>query len=137
VAAIAVVIAAGVMTLMIAVTSLDAIRLSMERFYASHQFGDVFMPRWPGHRMPWPSACARSPESTGSRPGWLPRCGWRCRAFRSGTRPDSVDSRWPPAGPEPLYLRAGSLPESGRADQVVISEPFAEAHDLRAGDGCE
>jgi putative ABC transport system permease protein len=43
-----------------------------------------------------------------------------------------------PDGRQPLlnrlYLACGSLPESGRSDQVVISEPFAEAHGLRVGD---
>ena len=41
-AAIALVIASGVMTLVIAVTSLDALTITKERFYSEYQFADVF-----------------------------------------------------------------------------------------------
>lgn len=34
-----------------------------------------------------------------------------------------------------LHLRTGSLPEPGRRDQVVVSAAFAEANELRVGDG--
>ena len=42
VAAIAVVIAAGVMTLILSVTNLQAIQLSQQRFYEQQRFADVF-----------------------------------------------------------------------------------------------
>lgn len=50
-AAIAVVIAAGVMTLILTVTVLDAIRLSQERFYRDQHFAHVFadLKRAPEH----------------------------------------------------------------------------------------
>ncbi len=134
VAAIAVVIAAGVMTLMIAVTSLDAIQLSMERFYNSHQFADLY------------ANIIRAPEAISERLADIPgisRLETRVVApvrLEVPDYPDPVrgqilsipDGRQP--GLNRLYLRAGSLPQSGRADQVVISEPFAAAHGLRAGD---
>lgn len=41
-AAIALVIASGVMTLVIAVTSLDALTITKDRFYSEYQFADVF-----------------------------------------------------------------------------------------------
>jgi putative ABC transport system permease protein len=134
VAAIAVVIAAGVMTLIIAVSSLDAIRLSMERFYASHQFADLY------------AQVARAPDALAERLAEVPginRVETRVVApvrlevpgFGDPVRGQILSI---PDGRQPalnrLYLRAGSLPESGRSDQVVISEPFALAHDLRAGD---
>jgi len=134
VAAIAVVIAAGVMTLMIAVTSLDAIQLSMERFYNSHQFADVY------------ASITRAPESVAERLADIPgisRIETRVVApvrLEVPGYPDPVRGHVLsiPDGRQPalnrLYLRAGSLPQSGHSDQVVISEPFAEAHGLQAGD---
>ncbi|MGY6554764.1 MAG: ABC transporter permease [Wenzhouxiangella sp.] len=134
VAAIAVVIAAGVMTLMIAVTSLDAIRLSMERFYASHQLADT-----------WASV-VRAPDVLAERLQEIPgidrvetRVVAPVRLEVSGY-PDPIRGQILsiPDGRQPalnrLALRAGSLPESGRGDQVVVSEPFAEAHGLVPGD---
>lgn len=134
VAAIAVVIAAGVMTLMIAVSSLDAIRLSMERFYASHHFADIF------------AMVTRAPDSLAEQLSNVPgvnRVETRVVApvrlevpgFEDPVRGQILSV---PDGRQPLlnslYLRAGSLPASGRADQVVVSEPFAEAHGLAPGD---
>ncbi|MEE4639609.1 MAG: ABC transporter permease, partial [Wenzhouxiangella sp.] len=134
VAAIAVVIAAGVMTLMIAVTSLDAIRLSMERFYASHQLAEIW------------ATVTRAPEALAERLGKIPgidRIETRVVApirlevagYADPIRGQIISI---PEGRQPalnrLVLRAGSLPESGRGDQVVVSEPFAQAHDLRPGD---
>ena len=134
VAAIAVVIAAGVMTLMIAVSSLDAIRLSMERFYSGHHFADIF------------AMVTRAPESLAVQLSEVPginRIETRVVApvrlevpgFEGPVRGQILSL---PDGRQPLlnslYLRSGSLPASGRADQVVISEPFALAHGLEPGD---
>lgn len=134
VAAIAVVIAAGVMTLMIAVSSLDTIRLSMERFYSSHQFGDVY------------ASLSRAPDTLTERLRDIPGINLVETRVIAPVRLEVPDFADPvrgqilsiPDGRQPvlnrLYLRSGTLPESGRADQVVISEPFAEAHELQAGD---
>lgn len=134
VAAIAVVIAAGVMTLMIAVTSLDAIRLSMERFYASHQLAEIW------------ATVTRAPEALAERLQQVPgidRVETRVVApvrlevpgYADPIRGQILsipDGRQP--GLNRLALRAGGLPDSGRGDQVVVSEPFAEAHGLEPGD---
>ena len=134
VAAIAVVIAAGVMTLMIAVSSLDSIRLSMERFYSSHQFGDVY------------ASLSRAPDTLAERLREIPGINLVETRVVAPVRLEVPDFADPvrgqilsiPDGRQPvlnrLYLRSGTLPESGRSDQVVISEPFAEAHELQAGD---
>jgi len=134
VAAIAVVIAAGVMVLMLAVSSLDSIRLSMERFYSSHQFGDVY------------ASLSRAPDTLAERLGEIAGINQvetrvvapvrlEVDGFDDPVRGQILSI---PDGRQPalnrLYLRAGSLPESGRSDQVVISEPFAQAHGLQAGD---
>ena len=132
--AIGTVVAAGVMVLIIAVTSLDALTLSQERFYQSHQFADVFV------------SLKRAPERVVERLREIPgvnRVETRVRApvrlevpgFGDPVRGVLISI---PDGRQPLlnrlHLREGSLPESGRSDQVVISEPFADAHGLRPGD---
>lgn len=134
VAAIAVVIAGGVMTLMISVTSLDAIRLSMERFYSSHQLADVF------------ASLNRAPDVLVERLREIPGINQVETRVVAPVRLEVPGFADPvrgtllsiPDGRQPalnrLHLRAGSLPDSGRTDQVVVSEPFAEAHALRAGD---
>ncbi|TVQ30333.1 MAG: FtsX-like permease family protein [Wenzhouxiangella sp.] len=134
VAAIAVVIAAGVMTLMIAVSSLDSIRMSMERFYSSHQFGDVY------------ASLSRAPDTLTERLREIPGINLVETRVVAPVRLEVPGFDDPvrgqilsiPDGRQPLlnrlYLRAGRLPESGRADQVVVSEPFAQAHGLQAGD---
>ncbi|MCC5862045.1 MAG: FtsX-like permease family protein [Gammaproteobacteria bacterium] len=134
VAAIAVVIAGGVMTLMISVTSLDAIRLSMDRFYATHQLGDVF------------ASVNRAPEVIAERLREIPGINLVETRVVAPVRLEVPGFDDPvrgtllsvPDGRQPslnrLHLVAGSLPESGRANQVVVSEPFAEAHGLGMGD---
>lgn len=134
VAAIAVVIGAGVMTLILAVTNLDAITLSQERFYQDHRFAEVF------------AELKRAPEGVAERARAIPgvnRVETRVQAPVRLEVPGFADPvrghlSSIPDGRQPalnsLHLREGSLPESGRSDQVAISEPFAEAHGLRAGD---
>lgn len=134
VAAIAVVIAGGVMTLMISVTSLDAIRLSMERFYATHQLADVF------------ASVNRAPEVMAERLREIPGINLVETRVVAPVRLEVPGFDDPvrgtllsvPDGRQPslnrLHMVAGSLPESGRANQVVVSEPFAEAHGLGIGD---
>jgi putative ABC transport system permease protein len=133
-AAIGIVIAAGVMVLIISASSLDALRLSQERFYQNNQFAHVF------------ADLKRAPELVAER-------------LRQISGVDAVETRvvapvrlevpgFPdpvrglllsvPDGHQPslnrLHMREGSLPDPARADQVIISEPFAEAHALRPGD---
>jgi len=134
VAAIAVVIAAGVMTLIIAVTSLDTIRYSQRTFYRDYHFADVF------------AELKRAPEHLSGRLAGIDGVD---RVYTRVVAPvrlevagfdDPVSGQLIsiPDGDQPLinqlHLREGRLPQSGRADAVAISEPFAEAHGLRAGD---
>jgi len=134
VTAIAMVIAAGVMTLIITVTSLDAIRYSQQSFYRDHHFADVF------------AELKRAPEYLGAKIAAIDgvdRVHTRVVApvrLNVAGFDDPVSGQLIsiPDGSQPLinslYLREGRLPESGRADVVAVSEPFAEAHGLRAGD---
>ncbi|MEE4302575.1 MAG: FtsX-like permease family protein [Wenzhouxiangella sp.] len=134
VAAIAVVIAAGVMTLIIAVTSLDAISYGQRAFYRDHDFADVF------------AELKRAPEYLAGRIAAIDGVNRVHTRVVAPVRLEIAGFDDPvsgqlisiPGGEQPpinsLHLREGRLPESGRADSVAVSEPFAEAHGLRAGD---
>lgn len=132
-AAIALVLASGVMTFIISVSSLDILSLTKDRFYQTQHFAEVFV------------SLKRAPLGLADRVGRLP--GVNLVEPRVVT---SVHLEVPgyddivrgqlisiPDGRQPqlnsLYLRAGQLPETGRNNQVAISEAFAEAHGLQPG----
>ncbi|SEK61460.1 ABC transporter permease [Ectothiorhodospira marina] len=133
-AAIGVVIAAGVMVLILSVTTHDAISLSKGRFYDSHHFAQVF------------ADLKRAPEGVAGRLADIPGVNQVQTRVKAPVRLEVPGFDDPvrgllislPDGEQPqlnrLYLRQGSLPASGRGDQVVIGEPFAQAHDLTPGD---
>lgn len=133
-AAIATVIGSGVMVLIITVSSLDAVRLAQQRFYESHQFADVF------------ADLVRAPDGLAERLREIPGVNLLETRVRAPVRVEVDGFDEPvrglitsiPDGRQPLlnrlHLREGSLPDPGRSDQVLISESFAEAHGLRAGD---
>jgi len=135
--AIAVVVAGGVMTLILAVTMLDALTRAQERFYASHHFAEVF------------ADVTRAPLGLVERLQRLPgvnlieaRVGAPVRLtvpdFEDPVRGQLVSI---PDGRQPtlnrLHLVAGQLPTAGREAQVVVSDAFAEAHGLTPGDSLE
>jgi putative ABC transport system permease protein len=134
VAAIAVVISAGVMVLILSVTTLDAISLSQTRFYEGHHFAHVF------------ADLKRAPEGLAARLREIPGVNQVETRVAAPVRLEVPYFDEPvrglllsiPDGRQPglnrLYLRQGGLPEPDSADQVVVGEPFAEAHGLRAGD---
>jgi putative ABC transport system permease protein len=133
VAAIAVVIAAGIMVLIIGVTTLDSVSLSQERFYQSHHFAHIF------------ADLKRAPEVVSQRLEKIPGVNQAETRVKAPVRLEVPDFDDPvrglllsiPDGQQPLvnrlYIREGSLPESGQANQVAVSEPFAEAHNLQPG----
>jgi putative ABC transport system permease protein len=133
-AAIGIVIAAGVMVLVISVTTLDALTLSQERFYQSHQFAQVF------------AGLKRAPEGLAERLREIPGVNHVETRVQAPVRLEVPDFDEPirgllisiPEGRQPnlnrLHLREGGLPASGRSDEVLVSEPFADAHGLRPGD---
>jgi putative ABC transport system permease protein len=132
--AIGVVIAAGVMMLIVSVTALDALRLSQERFYANNNFAHVF------------ASLTRAPDGLNERLRAIHGVNYVETRVQAPVRlavPGFADPVRGllisiPDGRQPtlnrLHLREGSLPESGRSDQIVVNEPFAEAHRLRPGD---
>lgn len=135
--AIAVVIAGGVMTLILAVTTLDALSGARDRFYASHHFAEVF------------ADVKRAPLGLVERLQEIegvnliePRVQAAMRLSLAGFRdPIRGLALSIPDGRQPLlnrlHLVAGSLPEAGRDDQAVVSDAFAEAHGLVPGDRLE
>lgn len=134
VAAIAVVIGSGVMVLILSVTTLDAITLSKDRFYESSHFAEVF------------ADLKRAPEGVAGRLREIPGVNIVETRVVAPVRIEVEGFADPvrgmllsiPDGRQPdlnrLYIREGSLPDAGRSDQIAISEPFALAHGLRAGD---
>lgn len=133
-AAIALVIASGVMTLMIAVTTLDALSLTQQRFYEDFHFADVF------------ADLTRAPEAVSERLRGIPGVNRIETRVKAPVRLEVPGFDEParglllsiPDGREALlnqlYLREGRLPDPGRADEVAVSDGFAAAHGLRAGD---
>ena len=135
--AITVVIGGGVMTLILAVTMLDALTRAQARFYASHHFAEVF------------ADVTRAPRGLVERLQRLPgvnlieaRVGAPVRLtvpdFSDPVRGQLVSI---PDGRQPtlnrLHLLAGQLPTAGREAEVVASDAFAAAHGLVPGDQIE
>lgn len=132
--AIAVVIAGGVATLLMSLSSLESLRFTRDSFYRDYRFAEVF------------ASLKRAPEdlarSIAAIPG-VQTVETRVLAPATLDVPDFDDPAIGllislPDGASPefnrLFLRAGRLPESGRGEEAVISEPFAEAHGLVPGD---
>ncbi|OOC09634.1 ABC transporter permease [Thioalkalivibrio halophilus] len=133
-AAIALVIASGVLTLVFSVMGHDALSLTQERFYAERHFADVFAEV---NRAP-----RRIADPLREIPGVAevePRVRAPARLELDGfDDPIRGQVLSLPDGRQPalnqLHLREGRLPERARSDEVVVSDGFAEAHGLVAGD---
>ncbi|QTP59216.1 FtsX-like permease family protein [Billgrantia antri] len=135
--AIALVIASGVMTLILAVTTLEALSGARDRFYASHHFAEVFaevkraplgvleqLQRVDGVNLIEPRVRAAVRLAV---PGYGDPVRGQLLSLPDGRQP--LLNR--------LHLLSGSLPEAGRDDQAVVSDAFAEAHGLQPGDTLE
>ncbi|MGL6249983.1 MAG: ABC transporter permease, partial [Billgrantia desiderata] len=135
--AIALVIASGVMTLILAVTTLESRTGARDRFYTSHHYAELFVD------------LKRAPLGLLAQLQQLdgvnliePRVRAAVRLAVPGYG-DPVRGQLLslPDGRQPLlnhlHLKAGSLPEPGRDDQAVVSDAFAEAHGLAPGDRLE
>ena len=133
-AAIALVIASGVLILVFLVISHDALSLSQERFYADYHFADVF------------TEVTRAPRRLVESLREIPGIDAVEPRVRAPARLELADFDEPirahvlsvPDGRQPalnqLYLREGRLPERARRDEVVVSDGFAEVHGLATGD---
>ncbi len=133
-AAIALVIASGVLTLVFSVMGHDALSLTQERFYAERHFADVF------------AEVNRAPRRVADPLREIPGVAEVEPRVRAPARLELDGFDDPirgqvlslPDGRQPalnqLHLREGRLPERARSDEVVVSDGFAEAHGLVAGD---
>lgn len=129
--AIALVMAAGVATLVLGVGATDALDRTREAYYEENRFADVF------------ASATRAPEALLTEiealDGVLDA---EARIVRLALvdMPDMAEPgslllvSVPRAeGLNRLHLRQGRLPEPGRADEAVVSQGFAAAHGLLPG----
>ncbi|NMG00305.1 ABC transporter permease [Aromatoleum toluolicum] len=131
--AIALVVMCGVGTYVMFLSTLGALRVTQDAYYREYRFAEVF------------ATLKRAPESLRARIVAIPG------VERVETRvvqpvrldmpdfPEPVSARMvsladdAPHGLNGLHLREGRLPQPGRADEVVVSTPFAKAHTLHPG----
>ncbi len=132
--AIAMVIAGGVATWVISYSAIDSLVLTQDAFYRESRFAEVF------------ATLKRAPKRLEERIADIPGvaevetrtvalANLEVEGFADPIRglmvsiPDQGESRL-----NRLFLRSGRLPAPRAPDEVVVSEPFAEAHGFRAGD---
>lgn len=132
--AIALVIATGIAMYVMAFSTIDSLQATQEGVYLQQRFADVFAP------------LKRAPEALAERLADVDGVAALETQVRAPLNIQLADFPDPvtgialslPDGRQPalnqLYLRSGHLPDALSADQAVISEAFAEAHDLHPGD---
>lgn len=132
--AIALVIASGVATFIMSISTMQSLKLTQATFYSEYRFAEVF------------ASLKRAPESLRSRIQEIPGAGLVETRVSAPVTIDipgfsdpatghiiSIpDSGWPTLNN--LYLRQGRLPEPFRENEIVIGESFAEAHNFKPGD---
>ncbi len=135
--AIALVVASGVAVLVMALTALEALSETAAAYYQRYRFADVFAgakraPERLAHRIALIDG-VQTVETRITRVAILD-----IEGFEEPVVGQLVSI---PEGRQPLLnklaLRAGRLVEPGRPDEVVVSEPFAEAHGYQVGDRIE
>ncbi len=132
--AICLVIGCGIASYVMAVSTMESLSGTMERYYQEYRFANVF------------AGMKRAPMSLAERIGGIPGVAQAYpRVVQDVTLdiegfPDPAIGRLmsvPDFGPPPLnnlHLRSGRWIEPGRGTEVLMSEAFAEAHGLKPGD---
>ncbi|MDZ7601721.1 MAG: ABC transporter permease, partial [Hoeflea sp.] len=132
--AIALVMACGVMTLILAMGATRALEDTRAAFYDRTRFGDVF------------ATATRAPESLKAEIAAIDGVSAVETRIVNPVILEITGMAEPATGMlisipdhgEPavnrLYLRSGRLPEPGRPDEAAIIEAFAEAHGFQPGD---
>lgn len=133
--AIALVMASGIAVLAMSLTSMEALTETAAAYYDRYRFAHVF------------ASVERAPEYQADRLRALPGVqAVETRVVKTAVldvegfeepvigQLVSVPERHPPELNR-LAIRSGRLPRLGHPDEVVLSEPFAEAHRLKEGDG--
>ncbi|MDH3412474.1 MAG: ABC transporter permease [Gammaproteobacteria bacterium] len=132
--AITAVMASGVACFLMFMSTLDSLLLSRNLYYTEYRFADIFVP------------IKRAPEPVARRLGAIDgvdKVDTRVVApltidiegFHEpviGTITSIPDNGKPLLNR--LFLRAGRLIEAGRNDEIIVSESFARAHNLKPGD---
>lgn len=133
-AAIALVMAAGVATFVMALSALDSLRLTQDRVYLDQRFADIF-----ADLMRAPLGLANRLQEV-SGVGMLETRVVAPLNVRLPMHSEPITglALSIPDGAQPelnrLFLKAGQLPEVGRDEEILVSEAFAEAHHLQPGD---
>lgn len=132
--AIAFVIAGGVATFIMSLSTLYSLKETRAAFYRDDRFAEVF------------ASLKRAPDSLAERIGAIPGVEQVETRVVADVKIDLAGFADPVTGRlvsipdrgEPklnrLYLRAGRMIEQGRDDEVIVSEAFTEAHGLHTGD---
>ncbi|MFQ6160856.1 ABC transporter permease [Sinorhizobium meliloti] len=132
--AIAVVIASGTALLIMALTTIEALEETTAAYYDRTRFADVF------------AQAKRAPEHLGRDIADIPGVRLAETRIVEGAILDMPGFAepvvaqllsLPERGPEllnTLVIRSGRLTDPTRPNEVVVSEPFAEAHELKPGD---
>lgn len=132
--AIVFVILSGVAAYVSMTSVMDALQRTLGNYYADYRFADGF------------ATVRRAPELLLERIREVPGVGLAETRVVSGVNLEVPGFDEPvsgllvsvPEGRQPvlnrLFVREGRLVQPGREDEVVLNEPFAEAHNLHPGD---
>ncbi len=132
--AVALVIASGAAVLIMSLTTIESLEETTKAYYERSRFAEVF------------ASAKRAPESLGRGIAAIPGVQMAETRIVQGAVLDMEGFNEPvigqlislPAhGPQllnTLVLRSGRLAEPNRPDEVVVNEPFADAHGLKPGD---
>ncbi|MFQ5465297.1 MAG: FtsX-like permease family protein [Thermodesulfobacteriota bacterium] len=131
--AIALVIAGGVATFVMSFSMYESLDLTRASYYRDYRLADVF------------STLKRAPEGVKARVEEVPGVDIvetrvvapvkiEIEGFSDPVTGTIVSIPYGQPALNRLYLRGGRLVGPGRTDEVVLSEPFAEAHGLGPGD---
>ncbi|MBP2233560.1 putative ABC transport system permease protein [Sinorhizobium kostiense] len=132
--AIALVIASGAALLIMALTTIESLEETTSAYYERTRFADIF------------ARAKRAPDSLGRDIAEIPGVRLAETRIVEGAILDMPGFAepvvaqlisLPERGPQllnALVIRSGRLVEPSRPNEVVVSEPFADAHRLRPGD---
>lgn len=135
--AIGMVMACGVATFVMSLSMLESLTGTLDTYYERNRFADVF------------ASVKRAPMRLADRVGEIPGVAYvQARVVERVTldmpsMPDPASGQIvslpqrPRDGLNLLHLRSGRFPEGRGSLEVLVSQRFAEAHDLRPGDGVE
>ncbi len=131
--AIAAVIMGGIATMVMSLSTYDSLVMTRDRFYSEYRFAEVF------------SSLKRAPETLAERLAALPGVERLETRVRAGVKLEVAGFSDPITGlllslPDVgaaqlngLYIKRGRTVQPWSADEVVLSETFADAHGFQPG----